>query len=140
MDQQNRKCVLVLDGELPMGILLNTAAILGITLGKQLPEVVGATAKDKSGSEHPGIITFPVPVLRGTEESIRAIREKLRQPEFQSLTAADFSDTAQICKNYEEFLEKLSHTEERELRYFGIVICGERKHINKLTGNLPLLR
>ncbi len=38
---QNEKCVMVVDEKLPLGIIANTAAILGITLGKQLPEVVG---------------------------------------------------------------------------------------------------
>ncbi|MCI8576321.1 MAG: DUF2000 domain-containing protein [Lachnospiraceae bacterium] len=42
MDLQNEKCVMVIDESLPLGIIANTAAIMGITLGKQMPEVVGA--------------------------------------------------------------------------------------------------
>ena len=41
MDLQNEKCVMVIDENLPLGIIANTAAIMGITLGKQMPEVVG---------------------------------------------------------------------------------------------------
>ena len=44
MDLQNEKCVMVIDEQLPLGIIANTAAITGITLGKAMPEVVGASA------------------------------------------------------------------------------------------------
>ena len=40
MDHQNKKCVMVIDEELPTGIIANTAGIMGITLGKKLPETV----------------------------------------------------------------------------------------------------
>ena len=39
MDLQNEKCVMVIDEHLPLGIIANTAAIMGITLGKKMPEV-----------------------------------------------------------------------------------------------------
>ena len=56
MDVHNEKCVMVLDENLPSGMIANTAAIMGITLGKQMPEVVGAEVYDKTGKEHLGII------------------------------------------------------------------------------------
>lgn len=140
MNVQNEKCVIVVDGQLPTGLIANTAAILGITLGKQRPEVVGGDAADGSGCLHPGIIAFPVPILRGTPEGIRALREKLLLPAFQDLTVVDFSDLAQGCRTYDEFLLKMADTPEGSLRYLGIAICGEAKKVSKLTGSLPLLR
>ena len=77
MESTTSKCVMVLDENLPLGLLANTAAILGITLGKHMPEAVGADVLDGSGKAHLGIITFPVPILRGDAEQIRAIRETL---------------------------------------------------------------
>ena len=59
----------VYDEELPLGIIANTAAVMGITLGKAMPEVVGADVRDESGHTHLGIIEFPVPILRGSPES-----------------------------------------------------------------------
>lgn len=59
----------VYDEELPLRIIANTAAIMGITLGKAIPEVVGADVRDESGHTHLGIIEFPVPILRGSPES-----------------------------------------------------------------------
>ena len=140
MDWQNEKCVMVLDEDLPRGFLANTAAILGITLGKKRPEVVGADVTDQSGSEHPGIIEFPVPILRGTRPAIKQLREALYQPEFQDLTVVDFSDLAQGCRTYDEFIEKMGRAPEDTLQYLGIAVCGAKKKVNKLTGSMPLLR
>lgn len=140
MDLQNEKCVMVVDEHLPLGLIANTAAIMGITLGKQMPEVVGADVADQSGNTHLGIIEFPVPILKGSPEIIKEIREKLYQPEFQDLTVVDFSSLAQGCKTYEEFIQKMSQVPESTLEYLGIAICGAKKKVNKLTGSMPLLR
>lgn len=140
MDLQNEKCVMVIDENLPLGIIANTAAIMGITLGKETPEVVGADVYDKTENKHLGIIEFPVPILKGNADSIKAIREKLYEPEFSDLTVVDFSDLAQGCKTYDEFIEKMREASEDSLNYFGVAICGSKKKVNKLTGSMPLLR
>lgn len=137
---KNEKCVMVIDEHLPLGLIANTAAIMGITLGKKMPEVVGADVSDQSGNTHLGIIEFPVPILKGSPEIIKEIREKLYQPEFQDLAVVDFSDLAQGCKTYEEFIEKMGKIPESSLQYFGIAVCGTKKKVNKLTGSMPLLR
>lgn len=140
MDLQNEKCVMVIDENLPLGIIANTAAIMGITLGKELPEVVGRAVYDKTDNKHSGIIEIPVPILKGNTENIKAIREKLYDTEFSDLTVVDFSDLAQSCKTYDEFVEKMKDIPEADLKYFGVAICGSKKKVNKLTGSLPLLR
>lgn len=136
MDLQNEKCVMVI----PLGIIANTAAIMGITLGKERPEIVGANFMDQRGNEHLGIIEFPVPILKASPKIIKAIREKLRQPDFHDLTVVDFSNLAHGCKTYDEFIKKMKSSSESALQYFGLAICGLKKKFNKLTGNTPLLR
>lgn len=140
MDIQNTKCVMVIDESLPIGIISNTAAVMGITLGKRVPEVVGSDVKDQTGNQHPGIVELPVPILRGNREAIRELRDKLYNPGFEELTVIDFSDVAQSCKTYDEFIDKIAGVPESELQYFGIAICGDKKKVNRLTGNMPLLR
>lgn len=130
----------VYDEELRIRIIANTAAVMGITLGKAMPEVVGADVRDESGHTHLGIIEFPLPILRGSPESIKALREKLYEPDFQALTVVDFSDLAQSCKTYDEFIGRMDQVPESTLQYFGVAVCGAKKKVNKLTGSLPLLR
>ena len=136
----NEKCVMVIDENLPLGMIANAAAIMGITLGKQRHEVVGADVYDKTGNWHLGIKEFPVPILKGNAQVIKAIREKLYEPEFSDLTVVDFSDLAQGCKTYDEYIGKMSECCESELNYIGIAVCGDKKQVNKLTVSLPLMR
>ena len=105
-----------------------------------MPEVVGADVFDRTGKGHLGIIEFPVPILKGNVDVIKAIRGRLYDPEFSELTVVDFSDLAQGCRTYDEFIEKMKDVSEMELNYFGIAICGAKKKVNKLTGSLALLR
>lgn len=140
MDFKNEKCVMVIDENLPLGIIANTAAIMGITLGKQMPEVVGSDVCDRTGNGHLGIIEFPVPILKGSGEAIKSIREKLYEPDFADLTVVDFSDLAQGCKTYDEFIEKMKGVSQSQLNYLGIALCGPKKKVNKLTGTMALLR
>lgn len=140
MDLANEKCVMIIDENLPLGIIANTAAIMGISLGKTMPEVVGADVMDQSGNKHLGIIEFPVPILKGNREIMKEIRQKLYQPGFEELTVVDFSDLAQGCKTYAEFIEKMGLVQEETLNYLGVAICGPKKKVNKLTGNIGLLR
>lgn len=140
MKIEKEKCVVVIDEALPSGIAVNTGVILGMTMGKHMPEAIGADVVDEDGNEHRGIITFPVPVLKAGQEVLKELRHKLNQPEFKELLTTDFSDLAQGCMVYSEFIEKMSRTPEEQLNYLGIAVCGPKKLVNKLTGNLPLLR
>ena len=131
---------MVIDEKLPTGIIANTAGIMGITLGKKLPETVGPDVSDRNGRSHPGIIAIPVPILRASKEKLKELRLKLYDPCFSELTVVDFSDVAQSCNVYEDYIQKAASVEETDFNYYGIGICGEKKLVSKLTGNLPLLR
>lgn len=140
MNVENEKCVIIIDANLPLGIIANTAAILGITMGMKIPDVVGSDIIDSDGNKHLGIIQFPIPILKGNTEILQELRNKLFLEDYSDLTVVDFSDLAQGCKTYDEFIEKMAVCREKDLSYIGVAICGNKKKINKLTGNLPLLK
>jgi len=52
--------------------------------------------------------------LKGNVEKIKEIREKLFEPDFSNLTVVDFSDLAQDCKTYDEFIEKMNGVSEND--------------------------
>ncbi len=133
----NEKCVMIIDEALPTGETANVAAILGITLGGKLPEVVGQSVVDGVGNFHMGVIKIPVPVLKADRETIRKLRLRLYEKPFEELTAVDFTDLAQGCKTYEEFVDKMSYTS--ALDYLGLAVYGDKRMVNKLTGSLPLM-
>lgn len=113
---------------------------MGVTLGKQFPDTVGTDVFDKTGKCHLGIIAFPIPILKGNRVLIKELREKLYQPEYSALTVVDFSDVAQSCKTYDEFMGKIADIPEADLHYLGIAIYGNKKQVTQLTGSMPLLR
>ena len=54
-----------------------------------------------------------------------------------------FIATVRLVETEEEalqFIEEMRQVPEADLNYFGIAICGAKKKVNKLTGNMPLLR
>lgn len=135
----DEKCVLVADAALPAGVLANTAAILGVTLGARLPRLVGPDVTDGSGQLHPGIITLPIPVLKSNAAGLRALRIRLRDPAFQPVFTAAFSDVAQRCRTYPDYIASAARKEERQFTYRALLLLGPRDLVSKLTGSLPLL-
>lgn len=137
---EERKCVMVVDENLPLGIIANTTAILGNTLGSHYPNAVGKDVLDKNENEHLGIIEIPIPILKGNKEFLNNLRNTLYNEEYKDMIVADFSDVAQSCKTYDEYIDKISKIESNNINYFGIAIYGTKKQVNKLTGSIGLLR
>ncbi|MEO1772744.1 DUF2000 domain-containing protein [Candidatus Enterococcus ferrettii] len=135
-----RKCVMVVDEKMPIGIIANSTAVMGVTIGKLFPEVVGRNVYDQTGYEHQGVIEFPIPILKGNKAFLRELKEKMQDPKFEQVTVVDFFDAAQSCKTYEEYIEKMKNIPESALQYFGLTFFGPKKQVNQLTGSLPLLR
>ena len=101
MDLQNEKCVMVIDETLPAGLIANTAGIMGITLGKEMPDTVGPDVTDKTGCSHRGIIQFPVPVLKADGAKIRELREQ-RIPDGKAVPSIPVSSHRQPSKQVPE--------------------------------------
>ncbi|MFT8322580.1 MAG: DUF2000 domain-containing protein [Bacillus sp. (in: firmicutes)] len=140
MKNMETKCVLVIDEKLPIGIIGNIAAILGITLGKHAPELVGPSVADSCGIEHLGIVKKPVPILSGSKETLLSLREKSMTALYSDLLVVGFSDAAQKCKTYEEYIANMQKRSKTDYLYFGVGIYGDKKKVNRLTGGFSLLR
>ncbi len=144
MNFNNEKCVIVVDESRPIGIIANAAAILGVSIGMKKPYVVGNDVFDSCGNHHMGIIQFPIPVLKSSKDVLKNIRnesESLKNTDYYSdLIVADFSTLAQGCKTYDEYVLQMADCNKDNLEYIGVALCGNKKIINKLTGNLPLLK
>lgn len=139
----SKKCVVILDKNLPLGILANTAAILGITIGHLAPEIIGPTITDASGTVHEGITNLPIPILAGDTPLLQTIRARIVQAKEhtdQELLYVDFSDIAQHSNVYDSYQETEAKTPAEAQNYLGLAIYGDAHAVNKLTGSLPLLR
>jgi len=63
-------------------------------LGKCVPECVGEDVADGSGFIHKGITNVAIPILKGSKNLIRSLRERLFAPDFSDMLVVDFSDVA----------------------------------------------
>jgi hypothetical protein len=140
MNDSAKKCVMVIDHELPIGVIANTAAILGSTLGKEFSEVVGTDSEDGSGSIHRGIVNLPIPVLSSTQEALMQIHREVKDRYREKIELIDFTTIAQRSRNYEDYTNKLNRTPTEDLHFLGICLFGEKKAVNHLTGSLPTLK
>lgn len=134
------KLVIIINQDLPLGFIANTAAVLGLSLGNRIPDLIGPDIPDKDGSLHLGITRLNIPVLGASREIIKNLREGCYQEAAADLTLIDFNTVAQRSKYYEDYTSRLAAVPREQLEYLGLCIYGAEKRINKLTGSLQLLR
>lgn len=136
---QPTKATIIVDGALSTGLIANTAAVLSLTLGRRIEAIVGPDLKDGDGCQHIGITTIPIPILTSDANTLKSLRSRALR-EYPDLLVVDFSDCAQQTRTYDEYARLLSAATQDTITYLGIAIYGQRKQVQKLTGNFPLLR
>ncbi|MGC0151419.1 DUF2000 domain-containing protein [Chromobacterium vaccinii] len=136
---QDKKCVLIVDGSLPLGVIANTAAVLGASIGKLRPEMIGHDLPDSAGHLHQGITTIGIPILKGDGELLKSMRAKLKEFE-PELLVIDVISATRTTRSYEEYAAVLKQGPEEKIEYFGLALFGDKKTVTQLTGDLGLLR
>lgn len=131
------KVVLALRADLPAGMAANAAVVLGLSLGPQLADWIGADGHDASGELHPGLNTHPVPVVAATAEQLRELR--LRVQDESEVRAIALSEVARRAREYGAYLEALEATKPEDIDYVGVIVHGARNRVTRLTKKLPLL-
>jgi hypothetical protein len=130
------KCVLVVEADLPLGVASNAIAILGVSLGSHLPNIVGPGVTDGDGASHQGLLTIPLPILQASRETVRTIRQKALG--FEDVSVFDFTESARKTRTYEDYAQELGNTQAEQLRYIAVALHGPASAVRKLTGHLKL--
>ncbi len=138
-DLSTKKCVIVIDHFLPVGVIANTAAILSINLGKMIPEILGQDHKDNAGDNHHGITTMAIPILKGSKLLLKEMRQAVKAYE-PDLTVIDLINATLTTKNYADYVHQYENTPIEHLKYLGLALYGEMKVVNKFTGSMGLLK
>lgn len=134
------KCVILIDENLPLGLIANCASVLSLSLGKKVDGIIGYDLKDINNRTHLGITTMPIPILKSNKTQLKELREKLFDDKFNECIVVDFTNVAQKTKTYDDYSELLSTTSQDELEYLGVAIYGSKKLVNKLVGSIGLLK
>ena len=100
------KCAIVVDGELPLGLAMNAAAVLAFSLGNAYGQpVLGPDVKDQDGQVHRAITAAPIPILRSDAAGLKALVAKAgADPE---LFMVDFTAVAQAARDYDDYTRNM---------------------------------
>jgi hypothetical protein len=131
------KIVMVVRTDLPPEIAVNAAAVLGLSLGGRLPQLIGEDGRDASGGLHAGLNTNPVPVVTASSEEMAELSAKAGARD--DIIAVGFTEVARRARDYGAYLDDLGVTPADEVEYVGLALFGPRNKITSLTKRLPLL-
>ncbi len=131
------RCVIIMDEKLDTGHMANAIAVIALTAGQRHPVLVGAPLIDGSDYLHPGLIPIGIPMLHCPAEQLNDIRQAALD---KGCDVVDFPVEGQQTKNYDEFIVMMSTIPMEQIRYLGLALIGNKKVINKLTGNLAMIK
>lgn len=108
-----------------------------MSLGRYQPDLVGPQAYTADGTVLPGITTIPVPILTADQENMFALFSAGNKA---LELVVPFGSAALTTKNYADYIEKLSELTDADQEIRGLLFMGDKKPVNKIIGQLPLLR
>ena len=133
------RLAIILNPDLPPGLLANTAGAIGIGLAAKFPMLAGNSLTDAKGATIDVSSKYPVPILQGTTDHIKALMFKALDAGGERGVVA-FPAFARSLHAYEEYENTFKQRDLHDEVIDGLGLVGPEKWIKSLTGNLKLLR
>ncbi|WP_082190241.1 DUF2000 domain-containing protein [Frateuria defendens] len=133
------RVVIVVDPDLPPGLLANTVATISIGLGAAMPGLAGGLAPDAQGCTLRTSANRPVPILRGTTAVIGALLGKAH-PIPEGACVVPFPRFARSIHDYAAYERELANRDVLAEPMEGLGLAGPSRWVRSLTGSLGLLR
>ncbi|EMB4321898.1 DUF2000 domain-containing protein [Pluralibacter gergoviae] len=137
-DDSQHRCTIVIDKDLPPGLAINAASVIGISFGRMVENLVGPDMQSIDDINYPGVIYSPLPVLLASADYIRQLQTTAEID--NEIYIMPFSSLAQSCKTYQEYEERISSVKSENIELVAIGLIGPKKKITRMTGNLPLYK
>jgi len=137
-DASQHRCTIVIDKDLPAGLAINAASVIGISFGRTVENLVGPDMQSVDNINYPVVIYAPLPVLLAPGEVIHDLQKTAESDE--EIYIMPFSALAQSCKTYDEYSERISSVNSSQIELVAVGLIGPKKKITKMTGNLPLYK
>jgi len=130
------KPVVILDESLPTGLKANFAAVLGMSLGRLRPDLVGADTPTRDGIALPGITTVALPILGAPATELPALfAAAAGLPLRLAYLRAAFE-----ARDYADYAARIAAAPVPDHEPQAILLAGPRKAVDRICGRLPLLR
>lgn len=135
----DHRLAIVVNPDLPPGLLANTLGAIGIGLGARLPWLGNRQLTDAEGRVIDDSSILPVPILAATPEAIVALMLKA-MPRADDSALVVFPAFSRALHDYREYEALLPGKRLGEEAIDGVGLCGPAKWVKSLTGSLRLLR
>ena len=140
MNYEDKKIVGVIASDVDAPTALNVIGHLAIAIGKYSDkDIMGQPIiTDKTGVNHLGISRFPFIVTKVKKSKLKNTIELAKNN--PNLLVADYPRDMLETRTDEELVKQVSSKENSELEYLGVVIYGNTKDVNEITGKFQLWR
>ena len=135
---RDNRIAIVMDPSLKTGQMANRAAVLATGLAARHPEIVGKDLQTADGRRLYGITKVPMAVLAADSQAdVAGLTGKAA---LLGCTLLVYLARAQGLRSYSEYENSIARDRFDQLDVDAVLIFGPKKTVNKLTGNLPLIR
>ena len=93
------KCVMIVNEDLPRGIIANTTAALGISIASLQNGMIGKRLMDGNGRIHESVTNVPIPILSLPDNDIKTLYDNLLDLNDENLKVIGFNDVAQKSRH-----------------------------------------
>ncbi|HEY7890097.1 MAG TPA: DUF2000 domain-containing protein [Steroidobacteraceae bacterium] len=139
MSSLDKRIAVIVDPSLPLGLIANTVATIGIGIGAAEVAFGNTPLTDATGRNVLTSANRPVPILQASSATIGALLLRaLPAPEGGLLVPFP-----RFARNIRLFADYLAEFPRRDLRgeaIEGLGMAGPAKWVKSLTGDLKLLR
>ncbi|MQB41944.1 DUF2000 domain-containing protein [Rhizobium sp. ICMP 5592] len=133
------RLAIVINPELPLGLIANTAGAIAIGLGARFPGLAARQLADRDDRTIDISSNLPVPILQADADTIRALMLKaLPQPDERGIVP--FPAFARSLHAYADYEATFPGRDLSEEVIDGLGLVGPSKWVKSLTGSLKLLR
>ncbi len=137
--REDIRIALIVNPDLPLGLLANTAGAIAIGLGAKCPEFGGRQLTDSDAKTIDISSDRPVPILQASPEMMSALLLKaLPVPEGGAVVP--FPAFARALHDYADYEATFPTRHLTEEPIDGLGLAGPAKWVRSLTGSLKLLR
>ena len=130
------KAAIIIDPELPVGLLANAVACITSGLFVNEPEMVGPQIEGDDISYIP-ITKIPILILKPGASSLHEIFIKAKNSGIKYMA---FTKEAQSTTDYLDYQKNVIAKPAEQVTLVGLGVVGHFKQVNSLVGSLPMLR
>ncbi|CNH61414.1 Uncharacterized protein conserved in bacteria [Yersinia thracica] len=136
---EQMRIAIIVNPELPVGLIANTTSAVGIGLAAKFPQLAGAVLSDSAGKEIDVSSKLPVPILQANAVQIREVLLKALAATHER-AIVPFPAFARSMHSYQDYEKAFSLRSLADEQLDGLGLVGPEKWVRSLTGALKLLR